>query len=321
MPSSRKKTAMTTIAVRLRANQASWVCAMPTCSPNRFIPARPWGSRYSMTRPTPPIVAASGSSSWSPRCPRATSATCAPITSTTYTRAMPSGPGSALFAATILTSATPSGTSTTMGRRRRSSVPRQVRAIGLALKAHPDLSDRQLVPVAERHRAVDPMAVDVRAVGAPLVLDEPGPAAKGEHGVRGAREVVLDEDRAVDVAPDGVDRPQRDRTTDRRLILRRLEHGQPADPLAGCLLGSLGTAQVTQQRAAEEEEEQVEEPNEGELEDEDQDPQGFLGAHPPTPNSSVVSPIWMTSPGPSATSCTGCPLTVDPLRLPRSAKL
>src|SRR5213080_2025488 len=107
------------------------------------------------------MVAARGKSSWSPRCPSSTSATCALSTSATYVRARVREPGSGLPVATMCAKAKPSGTNTVSG-------------IGLALQAHAHAPDHQLVPVAQGHRPVDPMPVDIRAVGAPLVLHEPG---------------------------------------------------------------------------------------------------------------------------------------------------
>src|SRR6476469_4480620 len=48
---------------------------------------------------------------------------------------------------------------------------------------HPDLADLDLVPEPERRDAVDPVAVHVRAVRAPQVLDIPGAAAIGQDRV------------------------------------------------------------------------------------------------------------------------------------------
>src|ERR1700741_2767199 len=101
--------------------------------------------------------------------------------------------------------AKPSGTSTRIGSSSRSSTTRHVTRIRLpprsSVQAHPDAPDRQLVAEAERHGPIDTVAVDVRAVRAALVLDEPGTAAEREHRVVRADEVVLDVDRVVHVAP------------------------------------------------------------------------------------------------------------------------
>src|SRR5919106_5573662 len=242
--------------------------------------------------------------------------------------ASPSGPGSSCPWSAMFVIAKPSGTMTRIGSSSRSSAPRQVTRIRAgpscgahrsSVQAHPDAADGQLVAEAERHRPVDAVAVDVRAVRAALVLHEPGPAAEGEHRVVGADKVVLHVDRVVHVAADGVDRPQRNRRADRRHVVRRLEDAEPADPRARGDLRLLGVAQVAEQRAGEAQEDQVQENDEADLEDEQEKPQDVAG-QPRTWNSISVPPIRMTSPGPSAIWVTGWPLTVDPLRLPRSVK-
>src|SRR5688500_678230 len=232
-----------------------------------------------------------------------------------------SGPASRLPVIAMLVIAKPSGTRRRMGSMRRSSAPRQVIRISAAspFEPHPHAPDGQLVAEAEGDRPIDAMAVHVRPVGAALVLDEPASTAEGEHRVVGAHEVVLDVDRVVDVAPDRVDRSERDRGAIGRLVGRRLEHREAPDPGAGRDLCLFGIAKVLEQRPREAHQHQVQQRHEPELEDEQQDAQDVAG-HVRTWNSISVSPTRMTSPGPSAIWLTGWPLTVEPLRLPRSAK-
>src|SRR5918996_3215972 len=110
--------------------------------------------------------------------------------------AMSNGPGSAVPVRAMWVTAKPSGTSSSSGSSMRSSAHRHPtrgdrREVATsALKPHPDAPDSQLVAERERHRPIDAMAVDVGAVGAALVLDEPAPPAKREHRVIGADEVV-----------------------------------------------------------------------------------------------------------------------------------
>src|SRR5918996_570281 len=203
--------------------------------------------------------------------------------------------------------AKPSGTRRTSGSRSRSSTPRQVilmRPWRSSLQAHPDATDGDLVPVAQRNRAVDAVPVYVRAVCAALVLDEPAPATKGEHRVVRAREFVLDIDRVVHVASHRVDRPQGDRPAGLWLSLRRVENGEPPKPGTRRDLRRLGVAQVAEHGAGEAEEDEVDEEEEADLEQQEQDPKD-LSRHPRTWNSISVSPISIRSPGPSAISLTG----------------
>src|SRR5574338_146684 len=236
---------------------------------------------------------------------------------------MVSGPADASPVVAMWVTAKPSGTSSRSGSSSRSSVQRHVRRgrarIASALKAQPHPADADLVAVGQRHWPVDAVAVDVGAVGAALVLHEPAPPAKGEHGVVGTDEVVLDVDGVVDVATDGADRAERDAAPHRRLPLRRVEDCEATDARLAGLVRQLRAAEVAEQRSREGEEQQVEQRQEADLQDEEQDAQD-LARHPRTWNSISVDPIRMRSPGPSATSLTGWPLTSEPLRLPRSAK-
>src|SRR5688572_10005977 len=228
--------AIVSIATSPMPNQSSWVAAMPSSMPSPLVPASSWGSRLSMMRPMPPMAPTAGRRSWSPRWPESTRKTCAARNIKTYPTARPSGPGSSWPWSAMFVIAKPSGTRTRIGSSSRSSTPRQVTRIRRGpspVQPHPHAADGQLVAEAERHRPIDAVAVDVRAVRAALVLDEPRAAAEREHRVVRADEVVLDEDRVVHVAADGVDRPERQRRPDRWLVLGRLEHREPPDPRAG----------------------------------------------------------------------------------------
>src|SRR6185503_12796793 len=113
--------------------------------------------------------------------------------------------------------AKPSGTRSRIGRSRLSSAPRQVSLIaaGSSVEAHADAADGELVAEAQRDWPVDAVAVDVRPIRAPLVLDEPAAPTEGEHRVVAADEVVLDVDRVVHVATERVDRSKGDRRAGR----------------------------------------------------------------------------------------------------------
>ena len=127
-------------------------------------------------------------------------------------------------------------------RRRRRPVRRRARVMRRAparAAAGPGRSD--LVAEAERRDAGDRRAVDERAVRAAEVLDVPAPAAKRQHRVLGRRELVLDDDRVVDVAAERRDRVEVERAALLRLAARatrrrragRAERPARAPPPAG----------------------------------------------------------------------------------------
>ena len=137
----------------------------------------------------------------------------------------------------------------TRGRRGRPGAPRRrprgIRHAERPLEPHPDLADLELVAEAQRRDAVDPLAVDERAVGAAEVLEVPAPAAVGQDGVLGRGERVVDDDRVVDVATERRDDVEPERVAGRPARRSAIEDDQPPGPI-GRLAGR--RAQVAQQR-------------------------------------------------------------------------
>src|SRR5688500_4508497 len=106
-------------------------------------------------------------------------------------------------------------------RNRRASRPtlRRPRTPGAAvtgpsraspLESQANLPDLDLVAEGDRGEAVDRAAVDEGPVRGAEIFHVPGAAAVGQRGVGDRDELVLDDDRVVDVAPERGDRIERE---------------------------------------------------------------------------------------------------------------
>src|SRR4029079_5546948 len=89
-----------------------------------------------------------------------------------------------------------------------------------------DLAQLQLVAVAQGRDALDPDAVDERAIGAAAALDVPRPATERQEGELDTRGLGVDDDRVVHVAAEGRDRVEADARALRRLAPRRGKKGE-----------------------------------------------------------------------------------------------
>ena len=76
------------------------------------------------------------------------------------------------------------------------------------VESHAHLPDLDLVPVAQRPETLDALAVEPRPVGAAAIFDVPGTAAEREQSVFGRDERIVNNDRIVHVAAQGIDSVQ-----------------------------------------------------------------------------------------------------------------
>src|SRR5262249_13605096 len=67
------------------------------------------------------------------------------------------------------------------------------------LETQPDRTQTDFVAISERDDAANQLAVEVRPVGRAAVLEEPDPAAEGEHGMVRGHELVVDHQAVVHV--------------------------------------------------------------------------------------------------------------------------
>src|SRR5690349_14034364 len=103
------------------------------------------------------------------------------------------------------------------------------------------------------------MAVDERPVRRAEVLEVPGSAAVGQRGVARGDELVLEDDRVVDVAPECRDRIEPEAASGRGLTARRLEDDQSPELRSRFPRGG---PQVPQQDPTDRPQEQVEQAEE-----------------------------------------------------------
>ncbi len=186
-----------------------------------------------------------------------------------------------------------------------------------SFETHPDLADLQLVAETERRHALDPPAVDVRAIRAVEVLDVPRLPAIGQDGVVSRRERVVDDDGVVDVPTERGDDVETVRQAGSRLPGRRLEDDQTAGSIRRF---TRRRPQVAQQRPDDPVQEEIDEAEEQKPDGpQDEEEAVHQSGAPATSTTSAVSPTSSRSPTPSTTSTTGTPLTREPFVLPRSA--
>src|SRR6185503_12665737 len=101
------------------------------------------------------------------------------------------------------------------------------------LEPEPDLADLDDVAVAEWCHFGDRRPVDERAVRAAEILDVPGPAAERQDRVLRRDELVLDDDRVVDVPSDRRDRVEGERAALLGLTAGRGDDDEAAELRAG----------------------------------------------------------------------------------------
>src|SRR5437773_3119893 len=203
------------------------------------------------------------------------------------------------------------------------------------LESKPDLADLDDVAVAEGRDLGHGRSVHERPVRAAEVLDVPRPPTERQDGVLCRDELVLDDDRVVDVAPDRGDRIEGERGPLLRLPAGRRHDDEPAE-LGARLAG--GRPQIADEGPGDPKQEQVEQRQEEQPDDPDRQQERVHqpAAAPPSARSPfpvaapdrgaawsdsmirIVVPIRSRSPSPRATESTRRSLTNDPLVLPRS---
>src|SRR5919107_149807 len=127
------------------------------------------------------------------------------------------------------------------------------------LESQPDLPDLDHVAIPERRHLADGRAVDEGPVRAAEVLDIPRPTPERQDRVLGRRELIVDDDRVVDVAADRGDRIERERRPLRRLAARRRDDDQATE--LGARLAR-GRPEVTDERTGDAQQEQIQQPEE-----------------------------------------------------------
>src|SRR5207249_7485938 len=135
-----------------------------------------------------------------------------------------------------------------------------------AVEPEPHLPELELVAEGQRRDALDPAAVHERPVGRAEILDVPRPTPEGQGRVSARDEVVVEDDRVVDVPPERRDRVEPERRADGWLTAGRGEDDEAPEDRARLLRRG---PQVAQEDPDDRPEERVEHSEEQQSQDPD----------------------------------------------------